>query len=119
MLGASMEAKLELWAVLWRNAQAPFAGVAGSVYAVGELEMAPRRVGRRRMPSVDATHRFGSWSRKLSLSETAAAIAGSFDASARQWLPAGGCANGAGSTRAGKLQESPRQGRPKLAEGAA
>ena len=106
MFGASMEAKLRLWAVLLRNAKAVFAWVAaGSVYAVGDLEMASRRVGRRCVPGVEATHRFRSWSRKLSVSGTAAATAG-------------GDTRGADSKQAVKLQESPRQDRPKLTEGA-
>ena len=120
MLGASMEAKVALRAALLRDPEAPFAWVAtASVYGVGELEMALRRVGRRCLPGVNAIHRFHSWSRKLSVFRTVAATAGSLDTSARQRLPAGGDTGSTDSTRAGKLQGSPRQDKPKLAESAA
>ena len=75
-------------------AAVPFAWVAAdSIYGVGEVEMALRRAGRGYVRGyvlgVNSTHRFNSWSSKLSVSGTAEGIAQDLDVSAWQRLSAG------------------------------
>jgi SRSO17 transposase len=71
-------------------ADIPFAWVAGdTVYGVGEIEMALRRAGKGYVLGVTGKHRFWSWNTKLSVSGTAAGIAGALPRDAWQRLSAG------------------------------
>jgi SRSO17 transposase len=71
-------------------AGAPFAWVAGgSVYGVGEIEMALRRAGKGYVLGVDATHPFNSWIGKPLVAGTAEQIATDLGPAAWRRLSAG------------------------------
>src|SRR5246500_38914 len=77
-------------------AEVPFGWVAAdSVYGVGDIEMALRRVGKGYVLGVNANHHFGSWSGKPPVAGTALEIAHGLDPSAWQRLAAGEGTKGA------------------------
>src|ERR1700741_2599692 len=77
-------------------AEVPFGWVAAdSVYGVGDIEMALRRVGKGYVLGVNANHHFGSWSGKPPVAGTALEIAQGLDPSAWQRLAAGEGTKGA------------------------
>ena len=74
----------------------PFSWVAAdSVYGVGDIEQALRRVSKGYVLGVNANHHFGSWAGKPAVSGTADEIARSLDADAWQRLSAGEGTKGA------------------------
>src|SRR5829696_3661151 len=80
------------WAMIERAiiAGVPFAWVAGdSIYGVGEIEMALRRVGKGYVLGVSGAHQFNSWVGKPLLAGTAEGIAEELDPEAWQRLSAG------------------------------
>ena len=77
-------------------AEVPFGWVAaGSVYGVGDIEMALRRAGKGYVLGVNANHHFGSWARKPPVAGTALEIAQGLDPSAWRRLPSGEGTKGA------------------------
>jgi SRSO17 transposase len=71
-------------------AKVPFMWVAAdSVYGVGEIEMALRRVGKGYVLGVNGTHPFSSWGNKPAVAGTAKEIAQALPASAWARLSAG------------------------------
>jgi SRSO17 transposase len=77
-------------------AEVPFGWVAAdSVYGVGDIEMALRRVGKGYVLGVNANHHFGSWAGKPPVAGTALEIAHGLDPSAWQRLAAGEGTKGA------------------------
>jgi len=74
----------------------PFTWVAaGSIYGVGEIEMALRRAGKGYVLGVNANSQFNSWGSQPAVAGTAEAIARARDASAWQRLSAGEGTKGA------------------------
>ena len=72
------------------RAGVPFAWVAAdSVYGVGEIEMALRRVGKGYVLGVSGSHQFNSWIGKPEVAGTAEEIGEELDPSAWQRLSAG------------------------------
>ena len=72
------------------QAEVPFAWVAAdSVYGVGEVEMALRRVGKGYVLGVNASSQFNAWIGKPEVAGTAAEIAEGLDPVAWQRLSAG------------------------------
>lgn len=72
------------------EAEVPFAWVAAdSVYGVGEIEMALRRVGKGYVLGVNASSQFNAWIGKPEVAGTAAEIAGDLDPAAWRRLSAG------------------------------
>ena len=77
-------------------ANVPFGWVAAdSVYGVGDIEMALRRMGKGYVLGVSAKHHFHSWGDKPPVAGTAAEIARTLDPSAWQRLSAGEGTKGA------------------------
>ena len=74
----------------------PFSWVAAdSVYGVGDIEQALRRVSKGYVLGVNANHHFGSWAGKPAVSGTADEIARGLDVDAWQRLSAGEGTKGA------------------------